>query len=70
MQTFSTEEAAEQINVHRITLQRWLSGGLVKPSVAVPLKGRTLWRWTKADVEKARRFKVTRKPGPKPKPKR
>lgn len=70
MQTFSTEEVAEQINVHRITLQRWLSGGLVKPSVVVPLKGRTLWRWTKADVAKARKLKGSQRPGRKPKPKR
>jgi predicted DNA-binding protein (UPF0251 family) len=70
MQTFSTEDAAKQIHVHRVTLQRWLADGLVKPSVAVPLKGRTLWRWTKSDLAKARKLKGSQKPGPKPKSKR
>lgn len=69
METFSTEEAAKQIDVHHITLLRWLSAGLLRPSIAVPLKGRTLWRWTKADVAKARKLKGSQRHGPKPKKK-
>ena len=34
------------------------------------MDGRTLWRWTKADVERARRFKAMQKPGPKSKKKK
>jgi hypothetical protein len=30
----------------------------VRPSIAIPLEGRTLWRWTKADVEAAREYKA------------
>ena len=67
MQTFSTNDVARKIGVHRLTIQRWLDKGLVKPSIEVPLNGRKMWRWTKADVEKARKFKGTQKTGPKPK---
>ena len=70
MQTFSTSEVARQIDVHRITIQRWLANGLVKPSVSIPLKGRTLWRWTKADVARARKLKGSQRPGRKPKVRR
>jgi hypothetical protein len=70
MQTFSTEEVAKHIHIHRVTLQRWLAAGMVKPSFAVPLKGRTLWRWTKTDLAKARKLKGSQRPGPKPKQKR
>jgi predicted site-specific integrase-resolvase len=70
MQTFSTNEVAKKIGVHRLTLQRWLNGGFMKPSIEVPMDGRIMWRWAKADVEKARRFKGTQKTGPKPKSKR
>ena len=70
MRTFSTQQAARLIDIHWVTLRRWLADGKVRPSVAVPMEGRTLWRWTKADVERARRFKATQKPGPKPKKKK
>jgi predicted site-specific integrase-resolvase len=70
MRTCSTNEVAEELEVHRITLQRWLANGLVRPSVAVPLKGRTLWRWTRADVANARKVKANQKRGRKPKLKR
>jgi len=67
MRTYSTNQAAKLIGVHPVTVRKWLASGKVRPSVAVPMDGRTLWRWTAADVEKARRFKATQKPGPKPK---
>jgi excisionase family DNA binding protein len=66
-QTYSTAEAAKQAKVHRITLQRWLRDGRVSPSIRVPLKGRTLWRWTKADIQKLRKQKGRLRPGPKAK---
>ncbi len=69
-ETYSTKEVAKMVGVHRLTIQRWLSGGQVRASVAVPFGGRTLWRWTEADVEKVRRFKGTQKPGRKPKKRR
>jgi excisionase family DNA binding protein len=69
MRTFSTQQAARLIGVHWVTLRRWLAEGKIRPSIAVPMEGRTLWRWTKADVERARRFKATQKPGRKSKKK-
>ena len=70
MRTYSTSEVAEEIGVHRITLQRWLGSGLIRPSVEIPLKGRTLWRWTKADLKRVRKVKASQRPGRKPKQKR
>ncbi len=66
--TFSTESAARKIGVGFRTLNRWLALGKIRPSVAVPLgAGRTLWRWTDADIAKGRKVKAAQKPGPKPK---
>jgi len=70
IQTYSTDETAKQIGIHRITLQRWLAGGIVRPSIQIPLKNRTLWRWTKADLKKALKLKGSLKPGPRPKRKK
>lgn len=67
MKTYSTQQAARMTGIHYVTLHRWLAAGLIKPSIAVPMNGgRTLWRWTTADVEKARKVKARQKPGPKP----
>ena len=60
MRTYSTQEVAELVGIHRLTLQEWLSAGKVRPSQAIPLKGRTLWRWTRADVKKVRQYKAAR----------
>ena len=55
--TYSTKQAAAMAAIHWVTLRRWLVSGRVRPSLAVPYDGRTLWRWTDADVEKLRRYK-------------
>jgi predicted site-specific integrase-resolvase len=66
--TVSTASAARKIGVGFRTLNRWLDLGKIRPSVAVPMGGgRTLWRWTDADIAKARKVKAAQKPGPKPK---
>jgi len=68
MKTYSTQQAARLAGIHYVTLHRWLAAGLIKPSVAVPMNGgRTLWRWTAADVGRVRKVKATQKRGPKPK---
>jgi predicted site-specific integrase-resolvase len=65
--TFSTAQAARKIGVGFRTLNRWLDLGKIRPSIAVPMGGgRTLWRWTDADIAKARKVKAAQKPGPKP----
>ncbi len=56
--TYSTEAAAKMAGVHWTTLHRWLRAGGVRPSVSVPMDGRTLWRWTDADVERVRKYKA------------
>ncbi len=62
--TYSTREAALKIGVALRTVNRWLASGKIKPSVATPMGGgRTLWRWTEADIARAR--KIDRTPGPK-----
>jgi predicted site-specific integrase-resolvase len=65
--TYSTAQAARKIGVGFRTLNRWLSEGLIKPSVAIPAysDGRMLWRWTDADIAKAKKVKAATKPGPK-----
>ena len=71
--TYSTERAAELAGIHWTTLHRWLRAGAVKPSIALPLEGRTLWRWTNADVERVRKYKAAhyrKGRGRKPKAKR
>jgi hypothetical protein len=55
--TYSTKQAAAKAGLHWVTLRRWLASGRVRPSVAVPYDGRTLWRWTDTDVEGLRRYK-------------
>ena len=66
MKTYSTSEAAAKINVALRTVSRWLAAGKIKPSVAVPMGGgRTLWRWTEADIARGKKVKATQKSGPK-----
>jgi predicted site-specific integrase-resolvase len=67
MKTHSTREAAKMAGISYITLRRWLANGKIKPSVSLPFGAGHLWRWTLADVARARRFKATQKPGPKAK---
>jgi hypothetical protein len=69
--TWSTQQAAKKMGVSFRTLNRWLALELIRPSVAVPIGGgRTLWRWTDADISRGRKVKSTVKPGPKPPRKR
>jgi hypothetical protein len=64
--TYGTEKAAAKIGVGLRTLNRWLALGLIRPSMAIPMGGgRTLWRWTDADIAKGRKVKAKQKPGPK-----
>ena len=72
--TYSTQDVAQKVGIHLMTLHRWLRSGVVRASVGVPMNGRTLWRWTDADVKKVRKHKEEnyrkgrgRKPKPKPK---
>ena len=69
--TYSTQQAAAKMRVSFRTLNRWLALELIRPSTAIPIGGgRTLWRWTDADIAKGRKVNATQRPGPKPKRKR
>ena len=57
MTTYSTRRVATMIGVHWVTLRRWLAARKVRPSIAIPLEGRTLWRWTKSDVKPVHEYK-------------
>jgi len=66
--TYSTQQAARKIGVSFRTLNRWLALDLIRPSMAIPMDGgRTLWRWTDADIARGRKVKAKQHPGPKPK---
>jgi predicted site-specific integrase-resolvase len=57
MSPLSTEEVAGKVGVNRVTLERWLSSGKLKPPKTVRF-GRNEFRdWTDTDVERVRKFK-------------
>lgn len=73
MRTHSTKEAAKLAGIHYITLQKWVGDGKVRPSQHIRQNGFTLWRWTDADVERVRKYKLEnyrKGRGRKPKPKK
>jgi hypothetical protein len=64
--TISTQEAAKKMGISFRTLNRWLFCGLIRPSLEFAIGGgRTLWRWTDADIVRGRKVKARQKPGPK-----
>ena len=53
MKLFSTAEAAEIVDVNRVTLQRWLAQGKVQaPKVRYGVR-----LWTELDIGRVRRYK-------------
>lgn len=69
MKTYTTREAASEIGVSRQTLQSWIAGGKVPVPKAIEMGHVTVRLWTKADIQKVRKFKGTLKPGPRAKKK-
>jgi excisionase family DNA binding protein len=63
--TFTTREAAKQIGVSRQTLQTWIAAGEIDAPKPIGVRNATLRLWTRADVERARKFKGILKRGPK-----
>ncbi len=45
------------LGVNPQTLFRWIWDGKVHPSIAVPMNGRKLYRFSDEDVQQARRYK-------------
>src|SRR6266853_5724677 len=68
IKTVSTEQAAKSAGISRISLARWLAAGRIRPSIAIPMGGKkTLWRWTRGDINRVKRLVGKAQPGPKPK---
>ena len=70
MKTLSTPMVVKLVDIHPITLERWLrqNSGLRPKTLQVGNRAVRLWRM--ADVARLKRFKVGQKPGPKLKPNR
>lgn len=58
MRTYSVRQAAKLAGVDQQTLFRWVWLGKVKPSIAVPMNGRNLYRFTESDVRQLLRYKA------------
>jgi excisionase family DNA binding protein len=61
--TYTTSEAARQIGVSRQTLQTWIAAGEINAPKLIGEGKATLRLWTKADIEKIRKFKGALRPG-------
>jgi excisionase family DNA binding protein len=57
MESYSVKQAAKLLGVDQQTLFRWIWNGKVRPSIAIPMNGRKLYRFTDGDVKKVRRYK-------------
>lgn len=61
--TFTTSQAAKQIGVSRQTLQAWIAASEIEAPTLIGEGNATLRLWTKADIEKAKKFKGALRPG-------
>jgi excisionase family DNA binding protein len=61
--TYSAGEVAAAIGVSRQTLQMWIADGHIVAPDPVKVGGMVVRHWTKADIERARKFKGTLKSG-------
>jgi excisionase family DNA binding protein len=57
MASYSVKQVAKLLGVDPQTLFRWIWNGKVHPSIAVPMNGRKLYRFTDDDVQQVRRYK-------------
>jgi excisionase family DNA binding protein len=67
---YTTSEAAKHIGVSRQTLYSWIERRYVDAPKPLKIGGGTVRLWTMAEIRKARKFKATLKPGPRPRKKR
>jgi hypothetical protein len=56
-ETYSTSEAAKQIGVNRVTLQRWLIDRKVREPKKIRVGGVEVRVWTERDVERVQKYK-------------
>ena len=58
MKALSTPEVAKAAGIDRVTLERWLASGKLQGPAELKSGKRIVRLWTKADVERVRRFKA------------
>jgi excisionase family DNA binding protein len=68
--TCSTGEAAKKVGVSSQTLHTWIGAGKIPAPKTVVVGKSFICLWSSADIERARKFRGTLKPGPKPKKKK
>jgi len=61
---YTTEQAAEEMGISRQTLQSWIKNKKITPPKPTLDGAKSKRLWTKADIERGRKFKGTLKPGP------
>jgi hypothetical protein len=72
MKIASTREVAKELGVHPITVEKWLRHRKVQPPQKLRVGNRVVRLWSKADVERLRKYKqenYRKGRGRKPKPK-
>ena len=57
MRRYTTKEVAKTIGVSYLTLLRWLYAKKLAEPERMMYNGQNLRLWTKADIERARRYK-------------
>jgi DNA-binding transcriptional MerR regulator len=65
--TYTTSEVARKVGVSYQTLHNWLNSNLVPSPKLVNVGKNSVYLWTEADIERARKIKGTLRPGRKPK---
>jgi excisionase family DNA binding protein len=67
MKTCTTSQAARAAGISRATLQVWIKDGKIKAPKTRLVGGTAVRLWSKTDIEQAKKFKGSLKPGPRPK---
>jgi predicted DNA-binding transcriptional regulator AlpA len=62
--TYTTAQVAKKLAISRQTLYTWMESGFVVAPEPITVGQRSFRLWTAADIERARKFKGTLKPGP------
>lgn len=65
MKTYTMAQVAKQLGISRQTLYSWIEAGHVKAPKPTAIGEKSFRLWTAADIERARKFKGSLKPGPK-----
>jgi excisionase family DNA binding protein len=68
--TYTMAQAAKQLGISRQTLYSWIEAGYVTAPKPTSIGEKLFRLWTAADIERARKFKGTLKPGPQTKAKK